>query len=97
MVNSVDVDNVLFKGKKEKEWLKTLLREQIVEITFVKADGTSRKMKATLLETKIPSEKLPKGNTKSQNDEVLPVFDVENDGWRSFRWDSVKKIEFTVG
>jgi hypothetical protein len=53
-------------------------------------------MQATLLETKIPSEKLPKGNTKAQSDEVLPVFDVENDGWRSFRWDSIKQINFTL-
>ncbi len=96
MTNIVEVKNALFNDKKEKEWLKTLLRERIVEITFVKADGSDRVMKATLLETKIPSEKMPKGNSKSQNDEVLPVFDVENDGWRSFRWDSIKQINFTL-
>jgi hypothetical protein len=96
MTNIVEVKNALFNDKKEKEWLKTLLRERIVEITFVKADGSDRVMKATLLEEKIPSEKLPKGNSKSQNDEVLPVFDVESDGWRSFRWDSIKQINFTL-
>jgi hypothetical protein len=96
MTNVIEVKSAMFKNKKEKDWLKTLLRERIVEITFVKADGSDRVMKATLLEEKIPSEKLPKGNTKSQNDEVLPVFDVENDGWRSFRWDSIKQINFTL-
>ena len=23
-------------------------------------------------------------------------FDVENDGWRSFRWDSITNIEFSL-
>lgn len=96
MSNIVEVKNALFNDKKEKEWLKTLLRERVVEITFVKADGSDRVMKATLLEEKIPSEKMPKGNTKTQSDEVLPVFDVENDGWRSFRWDSIKQINFSI-
>jgi hypothetical protein len=27
----------------------------------------------------------------------LPVFDIENDGWRSFRWDSIRQINFTIG
>ena len=37
-----------FKTKKEKDWLKGLLRESIVDITFTKKDGSERKMKCTL-------------------------------------------------
>ena len=85
-----------FSDKKEKDWLKTLLREQNVAIEFVKKDGSVRKMICTLSESKIPVEKSPKNVGKKQNDEVLAVFDVENDGWRSFRWDSIKKINFSL-
>jgi hypothetical protein len=53
-------------------------------------------MQCTLSESKIPSEFAPKGSEKAKSDEVLPVFDVENDGWRSFRWDSITKIEFSL-
>lgn len=85
-----------FTTKKEKDWLRTLLKEDVVSITFIKKDGTERIMKCTLLESKIPSEKTPKGTEKAKSDEVLPVFDVESDGWRSFRWDSIRKIEFSL-
>ena len=85
-----------FTTKKEKDWLRTLLKERIVGITFIKKDGSERLMKCTLLESKIPSEFAPKGSEKSKSDEVLPVFDVENEGWRSFRWDSIKKIDFSL-
>ena len=87
----------VFTTKKEKDWLIGLLRSEIVELTFTKKDGTERIMKCTLMESKIPSEKIPKGTEKAKNDEVLPVFDIENDGWRSFRWDSIRQINFTIG
>jgi len=85
-----------FTTKKEKDWLRTLLKEDVVSITFIKKDGSERIMQCTLSESKIPSEFAPKGTEKAKSDEVLPVFDVENDGWRSFRWDSIKKIEFSL-
>jgi len=85
-----------FTTKKEKDWLRTLLKEGVVGITFIKKDGSERLMQCTLAESKIPSEFAPKGSEKAKSDEVLPVFDVENDGWRSFRWDSIKKIEFSL-
>lgn len=80
-----------------REWLRGVLRNEKVKITFTKKDGTEREMLCTLANDKIPSEHAPKNTGKSQSDEALAVFDLENDGWRSFRWDSVKKIEFTLG
>jgi hypothetical protein len=29
--------------------------------------------------------------------DALAVFDIEKNDWRSFRWDSVKSIKFTLG
>jgi hypothetical protein len=80
-----------------REWLRGLLRDEKVTITFIKKDETERKMVCTLAESKIPSEKTPKNTGKSQSDEALAVFDLEKQDWRSFRFDSVKKIEFSLG
>jgi hypothetical protein len=93
----IDSEKIIeFKTKEEKDWLKTLLAEREVIIFFKKKDGTERKMLCTLSENEIPAEKLPKNVQRASNDEVCPVFDVENQGWRSFRWDSLTKIEFKV-
>jgi hypothetical protein len=85
-----------FKTKKEKNWLLSALRESEVTVKFTKKDGSERTMICTLKEDKIPAEKTPKGTEKQKNEEVVPVFDLESQGWRSFRWDSIKEIHFTV-
>jgi hypothetical protein len=88
---------LLFDDEEAKKWLKDLLRESAITVTFTKKDGSERAMYCTLLENKIPAEKTPKGTGKKENSESLAVFDLEKEEWRSFRWDSVKKIEFGLG
>lgn len=86
-----------FKYEKSKEWLKDILRNEGAEIVFIKTDGTERKMHCTLNESEIPAEFAPKGTTRAKSDETCAVFDLEANGWRSFRWDSVKSVNFTLG
>ena len=86
-----------FKTKIEKDWLIGLLRSEIVELTFTKKDGSERIMKCTLAEQKIPAENAPKGVERAKSDKAVAVFDLENNGWRSFRWDSLTNINFTLG
>lgn len=85
-------NKLVFGSKKEKDWLKGILRSGNVTVEFVKKDGSARTMLCTLSESAIPSEFTPKGSTKAQSDESLAVFDVEAQGWRSFRYDSITKI-----
>lgn len=85
-----------FKTKREKNWLLKILRENDVTVKFTKKDGSDRTMICTLKEDKIPTEKMPKSAEKQKSEEVLPVFDLESQGWRSFRWDSIKEIHFSV-
>jgi len=92
----MSIDTLAFKTNKEKDWLLTLLRERQIEILFTKKDGSERLMKCTLSESKIPAEKAPKGAERAKNDEVVAVFDLENEGWRSFRWDSIKAVHFEI-
>ena len=79
-----------------REWLLGLLREREVTVKFTKKDGSERKMLCTLAENKIPSEKSPKNSGKTKSDEALAVFDLEKQSWRSFRFDSVKEINFNM-
>jgi hypothetical protein len=85
-----------FATDDQKNELKNMLRERVVLVTFQKKDGTERKMQCTLAESEIPDEKSPKGAGKTQSSDALAVFDVENQGWRSFRFDSIKEINGNV-
>ena len=87
----------VFNDEKAKDWLKDVLRNEGAEIVFIKADGTERTMKCTLNESEIPAEFAPKGVVRAKSDETCAVFDLEANGWRSFRWDSVKSVNFTIG
>jgi hypothetical protein len=88
-----------FDDETGREWLRELLRERVVGVVFTKKDGTERVMQATLSEDLIPevqnSEKT--ATTRKKSDEALAVWDTEAEGWRSFRWDSVKTINFSLG
>jgi hypothetical protein len=80
-----------------RKWLRDMLHMGEMTIVFTKKDGTERSMLCTLLESDIPQEKAPKSAGKSQSDESIAVFDVEKQDWRSFRFDSVRRIEFSIG
>jgi hypothetical protein len=88
-----------FADEDGREWLKGLLRERVVGVTFMKKDGTERVMQATLSENFIPEATNSENSatTRKKSDEALAVWDIEAQGWRSFRWDSVKTVNFTLG
>lgn len=79
-----------------KKWLRDMIKIGRTTVVFVKKDGTERKMICTLNESEIPQEFVPKNSGKVKSDESLAVFDVEKNAWRSFRYDSVVAVEFTV-
>jgi hypothetical protein len=79
-----------------KSQVKELLREsKDLCIVFTKKDGTSREMFCTLNENKIPADKQPKseGTESTTSGSALRVFDTSKQEWRSFRWDSLTKVE----
>lgn len=78
--------------KDKKELLLNALRTNTAEIVFTKKDGTERKMLCTLQEWDIPKEHKPKGTGIEKTGDVISVYDLENKGWRSFRFDSLKSI-----
>ena len=80
-------------AKKGRKWLAGMLEQSVVEITFTKKDGTERVMNCTLLEDYLPETT---GAGRSAGSDALAVFDVDADGWRSFRWDSIKAVKLSV-
>jgi hypothetical protein len=86
------------KNKKAfRDWIKGVLRNETATLTFQKKDGTMRVMKASLRDSDLPAYEKKTESVRKQNDEVLSVVDLELNEWRSFRFDSIKKIEFTLG
>ena len=67
------------------------------QVKFKKVNGDLRDMTCTLKEDIIPSatktDPMSQKKIRAINDEVIPVWDVKAEGWRSFRVDSV--VSFT--
>lgn len=85
-----------FLEPEAQKWFVELLHEGIATIKFTKNDGTEREMRCTLMENEIPSDKVPKNSGRKQNSDVLAVYDIEKQDWRSFRWDSIKEFVIDI-
>lgn len=72
-------------------FLKEKLRENVLSVVFVKRDGTEREMKCTLRGDMIPArqETTESAQKRTRSEENLAVWDLEKEGWRSFRYDSI--------
>lgn len=92
--------NATIKEKEEfRNWLKKLMRTEVVDLTFRKIDGTLRNMKCTLLAKHLPElvvQPITNKPKRKMSEEALAVFDLEKNEWRSFRYDSVTEIKFTL-
>jgi hypothetical protein len=80
----------------DKKLVVDKLKDGVCTITFEKKDGALRKMKCTLNSELIPKLEIIESKekkTRAENPEVLPVYDIEAAGWRSFRWDSLIEFE----
>jgi len=75
-----------------REKIEESLRANVAEVRFTKSDGTERIMKCTLREDLVIPYQKKTDRVKDKNLDVVPVFDVEKNEWRSFRVDSVKSV-----
>jgi hypothetical protein len=84
---------------KQRDYLKILLAEDILLVTFTKKNGDLREMYCTLQDEFVPehkkyfSDKITRREATSEGREVLAVFDMEKSDWRSFRMDSIAALE----
>lgn len=78
--------------------LNTFLSTGVMEVEFTKKDGELRKMSCTTKLDYIPEDKRPLGESVlPHSEEVIRVYDVNAEGWRSFRVANVIKFGFKNG
>lgn len=77
-----------------KNELKELFAQGPVDFKFTKVDGTSRTMLATTSDEFVPQRQDASTEIRKTKVEeaVYSVWDIENNGWRSFRWSSVTEV-----
>ena len=84
----------------EQDSVKAALINGVIEVAFTKADGTLRKMNATLSESVVPKankeDPLSTKAVRKVNPEVCVIWDVDAKGWRSFRWDRLQETKETT-
>ena len=79
-----------------REKMREILQANVCEVQFTKADGSPRTMRCTLMPDSLPPLKTD-GKQRAENLDIVPVWDVEAEGWRSFRVDSVKSFATVHG
>lgn len=73
------------------------LRNNVLAVYFTKVNGDKREMKCTLMQDRLPpeylNEKVKEKEFHHKNPDVLAVWDVVANGWRSFRLDSIEYVQ----
>lgn len=78
-----------------REELKDELAKGVCRVVFEKQDGTDRTMHCTLSEDFVPvMDTFGVASKRAKNPDVLAVWDTDNNGWRSFRFDSIKSVTY---
>ena len=78
------------------DWLRGHLNAGSVTITFLKKDGSERIMKCTLNPNQVEVYEKKTERTRTINEDICPVFDLDKREWRSFRYDSVTRVEISI-
>lgn len=82
-----------------KTWLISHLRMGPTTVIFTKKDGSDRVMECTLLDELIPPAPVKEDVEKKErkvNPDVLAVYDLKAKAWKSFRFDSIKQVSFSL-
>jgi hypothetical protein len=75
------------------------LRHSVAEVTFTKVNGERRIMRCTLDPRYLPkmtteqTDHLEEQHKRVENQEVIACWDLQANGWRSFRVDSVQYVQ----
>jgi len=72
------------------------LKRNVLTVNFTKVNGEERTMNCTLHESMLPEVK-DSSSEKKENPDVIAVWDIDKDAWRSFRVDSVNYLKIVEG
>ena len=79
----------------QKSDIVSTLKTSICDVKFTKVNGEERLMRCTLKTDMLP-EYIDMNDDKKVNESVVPVWDLDKKGWRSFRVDSVINIQTVI-
>jgi len=82
----------------ERNTLLKDLQENVCEVFFTKVNGEKRAMRCSLREDLLPqsyalTEAAKVKDFHNKNENVLAVWDLQENGWRSFRIDSIEYVQ----
>lgn len=74
------------------------LRQNVIEVRFMKLDGTVRIMRATLHSSYLPEdtrtrEKINEAVNREQRNDVVTLWEVDAGQWRSIKLDSIISLQ----
>lgn len=93
-ISTTDLNTSQVELEHKRQYYTELLKSSDAEVTFTKKDGSDRIMKCTLRESvAIPYEKKTE-RTREGKVNILPVWDLEADAWRSINIDTIKEVKF---
>lgn len=74
--------------------VRTVLQNNIVIVDFLKKDGTLRTMLCTLKEDYLPPVEFENlMQDRKRPEDSIAVWDLDKEGWRSFRIDSIQRFK----
>ena len=78
-----------------RDQIVSLLKTNEVLVEFTKSDGTARSMRATLNPQQLP-ETEEKAKAKKNESNTVAVWDLDAEGWRSFKLETVYGVHLVV-
>ena len=79
-----------------KEQIREAARSSVINVTFIKKDGSLREMRCSLKEKYLPVMMDDTEAAMKDNPDVLAVWDLGVNGWRSFRIDSITSMTISL-
>lgn len=74
-----------------REQMVQQLKSHVCEVTFTKVNGDERVMTCTLMESHLPVTQ-SENQSGARSNTAISVWDVNAEGWRSFRVGNVQKF-----
>jgi len=84
----------IFNTPEGREWIRSALHGGPLEVVFTKKDGTERTMYCTLQEGVVVPHEKTTDRVKEPNLDVLAVWDLEKQAWRSFKLSTILRASF---
>lgn len=82
---------------KLRTWLIGMMKVGPVTVTFKKKDGSLRVMNCTLEAEKLPPVEIKEDSKpKKENLDVISVYDIDAQGWRSFILKNITNIKIDI-